>query len=292
LPETYRALLIAGAFGLGFLFVYCRKLLRKGGQRPTRLEISESSFTILGPSSKISLQWSAFSECLESDDLFVLLDKPKTTLFVIPKRVFPDEDSRAWFREQARHGPNCPESEWDAIRPKTIPESADRVLVTFQLGFRDHLAGTVASWRTWGMCLALTGLLLGVSLYSAANPPPDAVTSPAEVFVLFMFFMVPLCVAIVVMMFTFVRWRSDAKHGGDWELSLSETGLAFTSPGASGVFQWSDFKYYKETPWHFIIWQGARWMMLPKRAFASWDDLERCGDVLNRHLRNSRWFMG
>ncbi len=58
------------------------------------------------------------------------------------------------------------------------------------------------------------------------------------------------------------------------------------------VLPWSRFARYKEACWMFILWRGPFWIMLPKRAFESWDDVDRCRHLLQSHLQRSRWFLG
>jgi hypothetical protein len=55
------------------------------------------------PGRKEAARTPAFSESLESSELFVLLDRPKQGLFVVLKTAFPDESSQTWFRELATH---------------------------------------------------------------------------------------------------------------------------------------------------------------------------------------------
>jgi len=292
IPEGYRALILAAIVGGSVLFVFWKRRIRKTVPQTIKLEISETDFTILGADSRVVLPWSAFSECLESPDLFVLSDRSKRMLIVVPKRAFPSEDWQTWFRQQGTNAtrPTTPFCSELPVPPAST--SADRVALTVQPGFRDYLACTVASWRTWGICLVPGVLLLGISLYSAANPPPNVVNSAAKVFLLFVvpFFLV--CVTMIVMIFSVHSWRLHVKYAGPEEVALCEESIAFSSANASGVFPWTRFEHYKETRWHFILWRGSRWMMLPKRAFTSWDDLNRCRELLDHRLRHSRWFLG
>jgi hypothetical protein len=292
IPEGYRALLLATVVGGSVLFVFCKRKFRKSVPRTTQLEISEEHFTILGPDSKVTMPWSAFSACLESPDLFVLLDRPKTMLFVVPKRAFPSEHWQTWFREQAFNGASLTtpaRSELPVPAPSTF---AEQVTLTVHLGFRDYLARTLASWQTWGICLAVAGLLLGASLYAAAEPPPDAVRSATEVFLMFALPFFLVSVTMVILISSVHAWRSHARYTGPQEITLSEESVAFAGTDGSGTVPWTRFEHYKETPWSFILWRGSLWMMLPKRAFTSCDDLTRCRYLLERHLQQSRWFLG
>ena len=97
---------------------------------------------------------------------------------------------------------------------------------------------------------------------------------------------------MIILIFSALTWRLQAQYLGPQEIALSEESVAFAGTDGSGTVPWTRFKHYKETPWSFIVWRGSLWMMFPKRAFTSWEDLSRCRDLLERHLRRSRWFLG
>ena len=292
ISEGYRALMLGAIVGCSVLFVVWKRKFRKTVPTTTQLEISETDFMILAADSKVVLPWSAFSECLESTDLFVLLDRPKRMLIVVPKRAFPSESWQTWFREQATHKPNLIMSAPSEVPVPAPSKAADRVTLTVHPRFLDYLDCTVASWRTRGICLVLGSFLIGISLYSAANPPPDAVNSATKVFVFFVIPFFLVVVTMIVMMLSIHSWRISAKYAGAQEIALSEQSMTFSGPDGSGVLPWTRFENYKETPWNFIVWRGSHWMMLPKRAFSSWDELNRCRDILDHHLQHSRWFVG
>jgi YcxB-like protein len=183
IPATYRALIIVAVLACSVLYVFYKRMFRKTDPAPIKVEISEMNFSILAPASKVTVPWSAFSQCLESPDLFVLLDRPKRTLVVVPKRAFPNESSQTWFREQATNGVTTPQScEAPILAPFT---AADKVTFTVHLRFRNYLDRALASWLTWGFVLVVGGLMTGMTLYSAAHPPPDAVNSSTKVFFMF-----------------------------------------------------------------------------------------------------------
>jgi hypothetical protein len=292
IPEGYRALILAALIGCSYLFVVFKRKWSKADRRPTKLDIVETGLTILGPSSLVTLPWSAFRECLESADLFVLVDRPMQTLFVIPKRAFPSETWQTWFREQANNGARLPTPIGNEP-PSPTPSMADcQVKLTFKLGLRDYFDRTLASCITWGICLGLAGLLVGTSLYSAANPPPNPVNSNTKVFFMFVCPFYLVCVTMVIVIFSVHGWLNHAKYNSTQEVGLSEASLEFAGTDGSGTIAWTTFKHYKETLWSFIIWRGSQWAMLPKRAFASWDDINKCRELLDCHLQRSRWFRG
>ena len=169
--------------------------------------------------------------------------------------------------------------------------STDQLTLTVHPRYRDYLACTVTSCAPGGSAFLWGVLLLGVSLYSAANPPPNAVISASKVF---LFFVVPfflILVTMIVMMFA-IHSCLHVKYASPQEIALSEQSVTFSGTTGSGILPWTSFDHYKETPWSFILWRGAHWMVLPKRAFQSWDDLSRCRELLDHHLEHSRWFPG
>ncbi len=167
--------------------------------------------------------------------------------------------------------------------------SADRVTFRVQLGFRDYLDRTVASWRTWGLFLVVAALMAGTTLYQPANPPPDAVNSATKVFFMFEFPFLLVLVPIVILIVSLHAWRMHRKYLAPQEMTLSEESISFASSEASGALPWTSYTCYKETRWSFILWRGSVWTMFPKRTLASSDDLRRCRNLLAKHLRQSRW---
>src|ERR1051326_281859 len=122
-------------FCLGFLI--WKRRSRKLSTTTTRIEVNETGLAILGGDSNVRLPWSAVLDCLESPTLFVLVDRPETTLLVIPKRVFPDEERRSWFRVLAnnRSSPSEPLPK-DVITP-SIHSQGNCVVLQIKLGIRD-----------------------------------------------------------------------------------------------------------------------------------------------------------
>ena len=292
IQPAYRALMIAAVVAASVLFVFCKGKLGKRDPLPTKVEVSETGFTVLGSGSIVAMPWSVFWECLESTDLFVLVDRSKSTVFIVPKRVFPDEGWQTWFREHATNGVGVARPVWNELPALVRSTPADRITFTFRLGFRDFLGRTIASWLTWGLCLGVGCLILSISLYHVAHPPPDAVNSAVDLFLVFELPFFVVCVTMIILIFSVRSWLSHAKYNGPQELAISEMSVEFAGVDGSGTLPWTTFKYYKETPWSFIVWRGWRWIMFPKRAFASWDDLGRCREILNRNLQRSRWFVG
>jgi hypothetical protein len=291
---AYRPYVIAG---LGVLIVgmtIWKRLARKNSPQTTRVEISETEFVLLGPDSRVAMPWSAFGDCLESPKLFALVDRPKGILFVVPKRAFASEDAQDWFRTLAQTRPSRVEPVRPSVSCTPRVVSADQVALRFRLGYRDYLDRTVASYRTWGIYLVVLVMIIGITLYSAAHPPPHAVYSTAQVFFMFEVPFLFVMMAVMTLVISVYTWRLHAKYLLPQELVLSDNSLEFSGADGQGVLPWSTYTRYKETCWSFILWnpRTSLWTMLPKRAFASRNDLERCRSLLARHLLRSRWFFG
>lgn len=290
-PWRPYAYAVTGLFLVGF--VLWRRRSRKDSKATTRLEVSEKEITVLGPTLKVATPWSAFGECLESPTLFALVDRSKSTLLVLPKRVFPDERWQTWFRELARNrvGTAGPPPMESPVLPRS--GSKDRVTVHFQLKYRDYLDRTVASCWTWAIFLFVAAVLGGTSLSLEAHPPPDAIYSGAQVFFLFEVPFLLVLIALLIPMFSFLTWRSHAKLLIPQQVAFGEESIEFASGDGSGKVPWTTYANYKETRWSFIIWKSrVAWLLVPKRYFASPDDIERFRALVGRRLQQSRWFFG
>jgi len=290
IPYTFAAIIVAIA-----VFVLGRRHQKRARKHATnRIDVNSTDLTILGAGSKVTFRWSAFGECLESPNLFVLVDRPKGMIVVLPKRAFPDEGWQNWFRERTSHlPPSAPQPSLDA--PVQIsPSSPHEITLSFRLAYRDYLGLALASASVWGMILALEGILVGTFLYAAAHPPPHPVISSTWIF-----FMVVLpfmaVLAVMCLLITSIKtWRAHTKYLAPQGLSLGEESIHFAGPDGTGVLPWTTYACFKETRWGFIVWKGWRsvWLLLPKRSFASAGDVQRCRELLSRHLRPSRWFSG
>jgi hypothetical protein len=291
---TWRPYVFAALLVLCFAFVFWRR--RPSGAPPatTKLEISEHELTILSPESKVKMPWSAFSQLLESPNLFVLLDRPKGILWILPKRAFPDETSQSWFRDQAN---NCCGSKTAQVTETPFIASAatsEAITLQFQLRYRDYLDRTLASWLTRSFILGFVAMILGTFIYAAMHPSPHAVYSYTQVFFMAVPPFILVMSTMIILITSIYHWRAHTQYLVPQKLLLSKDGIAFASRDESGVLAWTTYPLFKETRWSFILWQprGSAWLMLPKRSFASTDDLRRCSTLLITHLRRSPWFFG
>lgn len=293
LTPSHRVYAVTGLLGVCVLVLIVRRKLRDKPPAVTNVEVTAADFSIVSPTSKVTMPWSTFSECLESPNLFVLLDRPRTMLWVVPKRAFPSENWQTWFRAQAEKRSRLDERLPTEDISRMPSQSAGAVIFRFQIGFRDYLDRTVASWRIWGLFLAIGLLMGGMSLVQVFQPVPDAVNSPAKVFMISILCLLPM-VLIIILIVSVYAWRVHAKYVDPTEVALSERGITFAGREASGVLPWSSYARYKETLWSFILWRGGGSIstMFPKRAFRSHDDLSRARALLAQNLQRSRWFFG
>ncbi len=291
---AYRPYVLVGTVAVFiFFFFRNRRALRRSTRGPEcNIEVSDTGLTMISGSAKVSSPWSAFSACLESPNLFVLVDRAKTVLLIFPKRVFPDETAQNWFRSLSVKREGVPET----VRPPDpmVAASSDKIVLRFRLGFRDYLDRTLASARTWVSALCLVAFLLGLTIYTGAHPPPHPVYSITQFYFLFV---VPASVVAAVMLvfiFTLNAWLSQKSLLIPQETILSKESIGFVSTDGTSVLPWTNYVCHKETRRSFIAWnpKSRAWMLLPKRAFASNDELRRCRDLLASNLRASRCFFG
>jgi hypothetical protein len=291
---VFRPYMYAGVFVVSIIVFLWQRRIRNRPRVSSRVEVTTADFTVLTGDSKVTVPWSAFSDCLESPNLFVLLDRPKGMLFIVPKRAFPDENWQNWFRTQANNRPPPDLLSQTAAPVTTLSGASDQIRLNFRLGYRDYLGYTLATWRTWGMIIFFEGIFLGATLYAAVHPAPGAVNSSARIFFMFEF---PFQVVLMVMMiflFSLLTWRAHTKYLVPQDMVLTKETIHIASRDGTGIIPWTAYGCYKETRRSFILWKPREsgWLMLPKRAFASADDMQRCRALLAGHLRRSRWFFG
>jgi hypothetical protein len=294
--RAYRPYAYAGFFVLCFLVWLARRKLRASASAPVTisLDISEDGLSIRGPAATVQTPWSAYSRLLESPELFVLVDRPRTTLLVIPKRAFPSESGQEWFQTLATNGLSL--ADWPPADARAAPASpvGDSINLTLDLRYRDFLDRSLASWFPRSFLIGITTLMLGTFAYAAATPAPKAVFTGTQM--LFFFVLPSLLVmnAFLILVISVNAWWTLSRGAVPQDVSLSEESIAFSSRDASGTLPWSTYPYFKETRWSFILWnrRTSGWMMFPKREFASDDDTNRCREILKRNLVESRWFFG
>jgi hypothetical protein len=290
---AYRPLFLLAVIGVtAFVYILRKRQRANAARLSSTLEVTETEITIHGPNSNVTMPWTAFGDCLESPELFVLVDRPKRLLLTIPKRAFPSEQWLSWFREQSENRWRL--AEQPALQPQAIAVSrtGDCVKIRVWLAFRDYVDRTIASTYTWAFLLFMTGIFAGTGVAAAANPPPDAVFSAAQVFFMFMLPSLLLMIPIVIFVGSVHSWLTNRKYSVPQDVVLSNESIVFSGAAATGTLPWTVYRRYKETPWSFILWNPSTsaWTIFPKRMFTSLDDLDRCRVLLARNLRVSRWF--
>ncbi|MHC4401016.1 MAG: YcxB family protein [Planctomycetota bacterium] len=283
----------------GFLLVACaiailgQRRNRRKRSAPMTVELTDRDLRVTCRGNHATVRWSAFRELVESETLFVLVDRTSALLYVFPKRVFPDEGSCDWFRSVA--GAAAPQPEETPDDRPTVPASASEagsVTLEVRLRYRDYLDRAIASWLTRGIMVFMGGLMLGAFVVAARQPMPNAVYSIEQVF---LFFMVPLLVVFETMI-VFVAathaWLGHRRSLVRQTVTLTELGLSHTSVDGQTTTGWQTPTRYKETPWSFIVWwPGTQmWLLLPKRAFSTSDDVIRCREILATHAKRSAWY--
>jgi len=297
LPATYRPLAWVGLLGLfAFFHFRNRQAIKKRTTNPklTQVELSETEITFVEGNAKSVKPWSAFSQCIESKNLFLLVDQNKTLLLIFPKRVFPDDNWQAWFRVQTSQFTQMMMSpRIENLNPATLTTRAG-IRITVQLRFRDHLDATLASWRPRILIGLLGGLVISSTVYGATQASPNAVNSPSKVLLFELPFLL-IMAAMVVFLPTLYRWRAHTKITGPEEIIFSDEAITFAGAEAAGVIPWTTaYTSFKETGRSFILWrQGtAAWLLLPKRQFQSDRDRQSFRTLLAQRLKPSRWFWG
>lgn len=267
---------------------------RRKPRSPMSVELTDHDIRITSSSGRAILPWSAVSEFVESDSLFVLTDRTSTVLFAFPKRAFPDQRSCEWFRAAATSAPAVSPEQPDHGEPVPGPRpKAGTVTLDFRLRYRDYLDRSLASWFTRGLMVLFGAMIVGAFLAAMRKPVPNPGFSGWQVF---LFFTVPF-LALMETMVVFVAathdWLAHRRHLVTQTVTLSELGLSYRSVGGDTTTVWETPTCYKETPWSFIVWwPGTRaWLQLPKRAFPSVNEIGRCREILAMHAKQSTWYL-
>jgi hypothetical protein len=236
--------------------------------------------------------WSAFSECIEIENLYLLFDQPRVQAIIIPKRAFPDDHSREWFRILATHsvGTTQLDSGKSASQPQVpnvVSTDRDVLRIQYELRFADSLSHTFATWQTWAMIGSFVGLagIMGVFTFLQEGGRLD-------ILLLWILSCAVLAAVIQIPLLVIHNWRMQKRYFGPVEALFSEKMVAFNTPGNSNTSDWSMFQYFKETRHSYILWRNQLSMLIPKRAFESLADQDQFRTFLNKHLQPSRWYFG
>jgi len=266
-----------------------KRVTRRKTDGVVRLEVSEREVVFNSDNGRTAMLWSAFSRCLESPNLFVLVDRPKTILYAVPKRAFPDEAAQNWFRTLANQPQSVAPAVSDAALMPGRSVAANGISLTFQLEYRDYLSRVLTSWRTKGLVIGILVFVTGINFFS--TPPPDAVNSSLKVQLIVLAMIIPM-LGVLIFVISFFSWRGEKEYLVPQQIVLTSEGIEFASRDSSGRVPWSTYKYYLENRWSFFVWhpRGSLWFMFPKREFTSQSDLTQFRTLLQTNLKRSRWF--
>jgi len=300
IPPKYRPLFFVGIFVLWLFFYFRQRRSRGGDAKAAFVEATQDEFRIELGETKLQMPWSAFSSSLESPKLFVLVDRQKSSLFVIPKRAFPNESSQMWFRDRLAGvlqspAPPAPLDESGIKRVEAeLKTRRAGVTVRFRLTYRDYLGYTFASWFSLGLILAFSAMPVVIGLLDMGKPHPRAVFSSIQVLFYFMIPMGLFMMAFLTILVTTRNWLAHKSHLVPNEISFSDESIEMASPDGVAEVPWSTYGCFKETRRSFFLWKrgSSAWLMIPKRALDSPHALANFRELLVRHLTRSTWFFG
>jgi len=292
---AHRPYVYAAVVGIAFVAWLLKRRTRSAAAVMTGVDVSDDGLRVRATGAEVHLPWSAFSRLLDSPELFVLVDRSGTTLLTFPRRVFPDEASQDWFQTLAVNRLGLAEPSAAPAPVATPADPGQSVGLRIDLRFSDFVDRSLTSWRVRGFLAAFVALMTGITIVTAASPPPNAVYSATQVYFMFILPFLLVTSLVVVLGGSVLSWWSHSRRAAAVDLVLSPDSIAFSGPEGSGALPWSTYDRFKETRRSFFLWKSSgasAWMLLPKRAFATVEEADRCRDMLSSHLRPSSWFFG
>ncbi len=287
----YQPWFLLGVAGFLLLLHFGIRDSGRKNKQTIRLEISELELIFTDSTGRTASLWSAFAECLESAELFVLVNRAKTVIYAIPKRAFPDAASQDWFRALANQSLAAPNpAATHSIAPPNLPENG--LALQFQLRFSDYLIRNLSSWRVKGVALLMCGVIGFSTLKEYLHPDPQAVHGPGTVLLITLPIITGILVTVLFAV-SFFWWRLEQKQNrAAHQLVLSDEGITFVNQNESGLVKWDRYENYLENRWCFLIWnrKDATCFLFPKRMFTTETEQSRCRELLQAHLQPSRWF--
>lgn len=80
-------------------------------------------------------------------------------------------------------------------------------------------------------------------------------------------------------------YRNSILEKGEYNFDFSNEGIHYTSNKIDSQFQWSMFTKVVKGSEHFLIYYGRnQFIIIPKRAFKSAEDLELFNELLKEHI--------
>lgn len=262
----------------------------------TLLEITPREVRLAGDTGWAIMSWSAFRKLLESETLFVLPTANGASLLVFPKRIFADEQARNSFRQMAeRAGQSLETAPVEIAKPPSAAEPKPESLqIEINLQFVDYVDRALASWRLRIAMFVVAAVVLGLFVVASYNRAPNAPFSIGETF---LYFCLPLLLALELVIFGFMTLGSWWRHRpflSTQHLELSDTGMCCSQREVRASGEWNERIRYTETQQSFLLWwvDARDWIQIPKRSFATQNGIDRCRHILAKNVRRSKWFFG
>jgi hypothetical protein len=211
---------------------------------------------------------------------------------VFPKRAFADEGEQQRFRELVGSI-----GRGDVGGAEVVEKPRERVMAAapavgaieleFQYRYRDILVRNLYCWFTRIVMIGGVGVV-AYAFYSAARTPdPGAVHS--HTFVFFTFGLPVMVVMAAVGLFTIVtkEWSQIRSQILPLKVWMDEDGVTVDSPQARVRSGWDYYDRCKETPWSFNLSGNRAWLILPKRAFSSAEEVRRARRILRARTKSA-----
>ena len=265
---------------------------------PDIVTFTPAEVTINSHTGQTVFPWSTFSHILETESLLIFKHRSGIMIYVFPKRAFPDSASVDWLRSLANEKIHATVQEQsDPVdAPVTgrerISATGDGIALQFTLRYRDYLDRALASWLTLGIMVLMGGVILFAFVTASLEPAPGAVFTTAEVCI---YFGLPMFLFMESVIFIVVGTKMWLMHRSclvEQTVTITDKGIMNDSAIGSTAQSWEQHAQFKETRWSFIVWwPGTQmWLMLPKRAFASDNEVQHCRKILTQNAQYSRWF--
>jgi hypothetical protein len=289
-PPGQRAIWFGIFIAVWFVLFVAMRGDRKPAPQPATADITAQGLRLTTAGTELDHAWSAFSQLVESQNLFVLVDRTKTVLIALPKRAFPNPSSQDWFRSivdtALAQTPQTPSQ-----LPPFAPDP-DEITLQFRYTYRDYLNYTLATWLTRAVMLGVLGVITCVIINAYLRPVPNAVHSTGAVLLMMSpFFLLLFCMPSLI--FSIRTWFAVRGQLTEQSVTLGEEGVTMTEPTGDTHVDWPNLRFYKETRRLFILWNSPRAaaLMFPKRAILSPADLGKLRALLDKHLRKSTWLL-
>ena len=286
---------VFAAFILVWIFAFVQQRRKRTDGDAAQIEVFADVIRIgSGPAASV-IRWPAFSEYFESPNLFVLLDRPKTTMLILPKRVFPDAAAIEWFRQRIEHAateaPQVGQRQHQLAAPGNLSSaasSADALRLEFRYRYRDFLDRARSTWFGRGVILFGAGLGIGPFIYIMLNPAPDTAAPLTHTMLFFGPFAI-LMASVAFFTAATSEWLNARLNLVTMVIAVDERGLTVETADVTAPSGWEVYNKHKETRWSFLLWQGIghHWLLLPKRSFPSAHSIERCRRILTSKTKRS-----